>query len=103
MRPLQAARLDSLEIGGMKVRNVPALVKTPPLGGLPSREPDSFSPLALGLSMRVDYARKQLVLAHALPASRYETELPLRLYRLAMVRGTVNGRPASFIVDTGGK
>src|SRR5262249_2383735 len=31
-------------------------------------------------------------------------ELPLSLYRLAVVRGTINGHtPASFVVDTGGE
>jgi hypothetical protein len=38
-----------------------------------------------------------------LPAAAYTTELPLNLYRLAMVRGTVNGQPATFVVDTGGE
>jgi len=53
--------------------------------------------------MRVDYARRELVMARALPETRYGTELPLRLYRLATVRGIVNGRPATFVVDTGGE
>ena len=103
LRGLQVGRIDSLEVGPMKVRNIPCLIKNPPLSDLPAREPESFSPLALGLSMRVDYARHQLVMARALPAATYATELPLRLYRLAMVRGTVNGRPATFVVDTGGE
>ena len=103
MRGLQVGRIDSLEVGALKVRNVPCLIKNPPLGELPSREPESFSPLALGLSMRVDYARRELVMARALPETRYGTELPLRLYRLATVRGIVNGRPATFVVDTGGE
>jgi hypothetical protein len=92
-----------MQIGDLLIRNVPCLIKNPPLGGLPSREPESFSPLALGLSMRIDYARHQLVLARQLANSKYDTELPLRLYRLATVRGTVNGQPASFVVDTGGE
>lgn len=103
LRGLQVGRIELLEVGDMKVRNVPCLIKNPPLSELPSREPESFSPLALGLSMRIDYARRQLVMARALPDARYATELPLRLYRLAMVRGHVNGRPATFVVDTGGE
>lgn len=103
LRGLQEGRIETLQIGDLTVRNVPCLIKNPPLGDLPSREPESLSPLALGLSMQIDYARRQLVLARALPAAAYETELPLRLYRLATVRGEVNGRPASFIVDTGGE
>jgi hypothetical protein len=87
----------------MKVRNVPCLIKNPPLNELPSREPESFSPLALGLSMRVDYTRKQLVMSRSLAHTQYRTELPLRLYRLATVRGIVNGKPATFVVDTGGE
>jgi len=103
LRGLQIGRIDELEVGDMKVRNVPCLIKSPPLTELPSREPESFSPLALGLSMRVDYTRRQLVMSRSLPDTRYATELPLRLYRLAMVRGSVNGKPATFVVDTGGE
>jgi predicted aspartyl protease len=103
LRGLQIGRIDTLEVGGLKVKNVPCVIKNPPLGALPTREPESFSPVALGLSMRVDYARRELTMARALPETRYETTLPLRLYRLATVRGTVNGRPASFVVDTGGE
>ncbi len=104
-RGLQVGRIDLLEIGPMKVRNVPALIKNPPLGGLPGgREPESFSPLALGLSMRIDYGQRQLTMSRKLPAAEHATELPLRMHRLATVRGTVNGSlPASFVVDTGGE
>jgi tetratricopeptide (TPR) repeat protein len=103
LRGLQVGRIDSLEVGPLKVRNVPCLIKNPPLGDLPAREPESFSPLALGLSMRVDYARRQLEMGRTLSAATYATELPLTLYRLATVRGMVNGQPATFVVDTGGE
>ncbi|HTI37485.1 MAG TPA: retroviral-like aspartic protease family protein [Vicinamibacterales bacterium] len=103
LRGLQVGRIDTMEIGGLTVRNVPCLIKNPPLGNLPSREPESFSPLALGLSMRIDYQRQELVLARTLPDVPHATTLPLRIYRLATVRGIVNGRPASFVVDTGGE
>ena len=102
-RGLQVGRIDLLEIGDLKVKNIPCLIKNPPLGELPAREPDSFSPLALGLSMRIDYARRQLMMGRSLPSQPYATELPLWLYRLATVRGVVNGQPASFVVDTGGE
>jgi Flp pilus assembly protein TadD/predicted aspartyl protease len=103
-RGLQIGRIDLFEIGDLKVRHVPGLIKNPPLGGMPGREPDSFSPLAFGLSMRLDYQRRQLVIGRSLPAAAYTTELPLRMYRLATVRGTINGSlPASFVVDTGGE
>jgi len=103
MRTLEVARIDRLQIGDLDVRNVPCLIKNPPLGDLPAREVDSFSPLALGLSMRLDYRTRQLVMTRALPETQYLTELPLRLYRLATVRGAVNGQPAPFVVDTGGE
>lgn len=104
LRGLQVGRIDQLEFGALKVRNVPCLIKNPPLGGLPGREPESFSPLALGLSMRVDYAKRQLEMGRALPPASYQHELPMRMHRLAMVRGTINGSlPATFVVDTGGE
>jgi tetratricopeptide (TPR) repeat protein len=104
LRGLEVGRIDTLEVGGLKVHNVPCLIKNPPLGGLPAREPESFSPLALGLSMRIDYERRQLTIARALEPGDYTNELPLRMYRLAFVRGTLNGSwPATFVVDTGGE
>jgi predicted aspartyl protease len=104
LRGLEVGRIDRLEIGDLKVRNVPCLIKNPPLGGLPSREPESFSPLALGLSMRVDYQSRTLTMARSLAPHAYADELPLRMHRLALVRGTINGSlPATFVVDTGGE
>ena len=104
MRGLQAARIDLLEIGPLKIKNVPCLIKNPPLRGLPTREPESFSPLAMGLSMRIDYPKRQLTLARTLPPEVYANQLPLRMHRLAFVHGTVNGSlPATFVVDTGGE
>jgi len=104
MRGLQVGRIDSLEIGGLKMRDVPCLIKNPPLGGLPRREPESFSPLAVGLSMRLDYQRRTLTVGRSLSPSAYTESLPLRMHRLALVGGMVNGSlPASFVVDTGGE
>jgi tetratricopeptide (TPR) repeat protein len=103
MRGLQVGRLDTLEIGGLKIRHVPCLIKNPPLSGLPGREPESLSPLALGLSMRVDYARRELLISRRLPADERGTELPLRMHRLAMVMGKVNDLHTAFVVDTGGE
>src|SRR5438034_11156753 len=51
LRGLQLARIDSFEVGTLKIRNVPCLIKNPPLRDIPVRESESFSPLALGLSM----------------------------------------------------
>jgi len=104
LRGLQLGRLDSLEIGTMKVHNLPVLIKSPALRGLPKREGESFSPLALGLSMMIDYQRRQLTLARDLPVEGADFTLPMRVHRLAMVRGMLNDQfPAYFVIDTGGE
>jgi hypothetical protein len=69
---------------------------------LPTRETEAFSPLALGLSMVIDYEKRTLTIGRRIPMTP-EIELPLRLHRLAMVRGIVNSRPATFVIDTGGE
>src|SRR4029079_15883181 len=38
LRGLQLGRVDSLEVGELKVRNIPCLIKNPPLRDLPIRE-----------------------------------------------------------------
>ena len=104
VRELELTRLDELEIGGsLKVQNVPSIIKNPPLHGLPTREMESFSPLALGLSLVIDYDRNQLLIGDRLPVETPDVELPLRMHRLAMVPGSVQGGQASFILDTGGQ
>jgi Flp pilus assembly protein TadD/predicted aspartyl protease len=104
LRGLQLARIDSLELGTLKLRNVPCLVKSPPLRDVPTRETESLSPLALGFSMTIDYQTHKLTFGKHLPAESSDLELPLRLYRLATVRGVVSGgHAASFVVDTGGE
>ena len=60
LRGLQLGRLDTLEIGTLKLSNVPTLIKAPALRGIPKRETESFSPLGLGLSMTIDYATHKL-------------------------------------------
>lgn len=103
VRGLMVGRLDKLEIGLFKVRHVPVLIKSPSLTGIPRVEADSFSPLSLGMSMSLDYTKKQLIFGRNVEP-RGEIELPLYSYRLVMVRGTINDRtPASFVVDTGGE
>jgi predicted aspartyl protease len=104
LRGLQLARIDSLELGTLKLRNVPCLVKSPPLRDVPARETESLSPLALGFSMNIDYKTHKLTFGKHLPQEPVDLELPLRLYRLATVRGVVTGgHSASFVVDTGGE
>jgi tetratricopeptide (TPR) repeat protein/predicted aspartyl protease len=103
LRGLQLARIDSLEIGSLKLRNVPCLIKNPPLRDLPTKETESLSPLALGFSMTIDYKTHKLTFGRHLPPEPKDFELPLRLYRLATVRGDVDGHQANFVVDTGGE
>ena len=104
LRGLQVGRLDSIEVSTLKVENVPVLIKNPPLKGLPTQEVESFSPLALGLSLQIDYGKRMLTMTRELPLEEGAVELPLRLHRLATVRGLVNGNSAvQFVVDTGGE
>ena len=105
MRGLELGRVDTLEVATLKVDNVPALIKNPPLTGLPdTRSENSFSPLALGLSTVIDYEKQEMLVARRLPPEPADIELPMRFQRLAMVRGVVNGEhQKSFIVDTGGE
>jgi predicted aspartyl protease/Tfp pilus assembly protein PilF len=103
LRGLQLARIDSLELGTMKLRNIPCLIKSPPLRDVPARETESLSPLALGFSMQIDYKAHKLTFGKHLPREPVDLELPLRLYRLATVRGVVGGHYANFVVDTGGE
>ncbi len=104
LRGLQLARIDSLEIGSLKVRNIPCLIKNPPLRDLPMKESESLSPLALGFSMVIDYKMHKLTFGRHLSQEPADFELPLRLYRLATVRGVVGGQhQANFVVDTGGE
>ena len=103
-RGLQSGRLESLEFGSLGIRNLPVLIKSPPLGGLPTPEAEAFSPLAVGLSMIVDYARREVIIGEELPDEPFEISIPLRQHRLTVVRGIVNGQiPRSFVVDTGGE
>ena len=103
LRGLQLARIDTLELGTMKLRNVPCLIKSPPLRDVPSRETESLSPLALGFSMAIDYKAHKLTFGKHLTSDPGDLELPLRLYRLATVRGVVGGHDVNFVVDTGGE
>lgn len=104
LRGLQLGRLDTFEIGTLKLSNVPTLIKAPALRGIPKRETESFSPLALGFSMTIDYAAKKLTIAEQLPEEEADFRLPMRHHRLSMVRGLINeSRPTYFVVDTGGE
>ena len=105
LRGLQLGRIDKLEFGPLKVKHVPCIIKSPALQDLPSPEGESFSPLAMGLSVHVDYARRVLTLARRLPdEGPADVTMGLWMNRLATVRGTVGDvHPRSFVVDTGGQ
>ena len=104
LRGLQLARIDTLELGSLKLRNVPCLIKNPPLRDLPSKETEGLSPLALGYSMIIDYKAHRLTFGKHLPDEPKDIALPLYLYRLATVRGLVDGsHKVNFVVDTGGQ
>ncbi len=105
LRGLQLGRIDKLEFGPLKVKRVPCILKSPALRDLPVAEGESLSPLAMGLSMTVDYARRVLTLAKRLPdEGPADVTMELWMNRLATVRGTVgDAHPRSFVVDTGGQ
>jgi Flp pilus assembly protein TadD/predicted aspartyl protease len=105
LRGLQLGRIDKLEFGTLKMKNVPCIIKNPALRDLPTAEGESLSPLAMGLSVAVDYSRRVLTLARRLPdEGPADVTMELWMNRLATVRGMVGeGHPRSFVVDTGGQ
>ncbi|MCX6552370.1 MAG: aspartyl protease family protein, partial [Acidobacteria bacterium] len=104
LRGLQLGRVDRLEFGKLKIKNVPCIIKSPALRDLPTAEGESFSPLALGMSVTIDYARRILTLSRRLPDDGPADQvMGLWMHRLATVRGLVGGLPRSFVVDTGGQ
>jgi tetratricopeptide (TPR) repeat protein len=104
LRGLQLGRIDELEIGTLKLQNVPTLIKAPPLRGVPKKETESFSPMAFGLSMIIDYGTRKLTIGRSLPQEPADITMGLRHHRLSMVRGVINNdRPTYFVVDTGGE
>jgi len=105
LRGLQLSRINRLDLGDLQVRNLPVLIKNPALRGIPKREGESFSPLAFGMSMSIDYQHRMLTMGRSLPEPEADSlRLPMRVHRLAMVRGMLNStRPTYFVVDTGGE
>ncbi len=103
-RRVVLARAETVDVGSLRVRNVPLSVRDPAFGGSPRWQGESLSPLALGFSVIVDYRQRQVTLARELPVSASDARLPMRFHRLPVVRGTLNSKyPASFVVDTGGE
>ena len=104
LRRLGLGRADSIEIGQLRMKNVPVAIRSTAREGLPRWQSESFSPLAQGLSLVVDYQRKEVLLGRTIPDSNANIRLPMRMNRLPLVRGMLNSsRPAYFVVDTGGE
>jgi Flp pilus assembly protein TadD/predicted aspartyl protease len=104
LRRLELGRADAIEVGTMRVRNVPVAIRTVVRGALPRWQSESFSPLSLGYSAVVDYQKREVLLARTLPEGQADFTLPMRMNRLPMVRGLLNStHPAYFVVDTGGE
>jgi Flp pilus assembly protein TadD len=104
VRRIRLGRADSIEVGTLAVRNVPVAIRAPVFGGAARWQGQSLSPIALGFSVTVDYARKRVVLARALTDEATDLTLPMRIQPLPLIRGTLNSRhPAYFVVDTGGE
>ena len=71
---------------------------------MPKPESESFSPLSIGLSMTIDYEKQLLTIGTQLPPAPADYRLPMRVHRLALVRGLLNEtHPTYFVVDTGGE
>ncbi len=104
LRGLQLASARVIEFGTLQIRNLPVLIKNPALRGIPKREGESFSPLSLGMSMTIDYQKRLLTIGRNIPEGKPDYRLPMRVHRLAMVRGMLNSnQPTYFVVDTGGE
>jgi predicted aspartyl protease len=104
LQKLAVGRADTLTIGDLTIHDVPVSIRRE---NMPNSEPwqnETFSPAALGLSVVVDYQRLELTLGRELQVEPAEFHLPLRVYRLPLVRGMVNDQyPTYFVVDTGGE
>lgn len=104
IRRLMVGRVDALTIGDVTIRDVPVSIRRDNMPGTAAWQNETFSPASLGLSVAVDYKRRQLTFGRELPVEPADFRLPLRVYRLPFVRGLVNDKyPASFVVDTGGE
>ena len=104
IRRLSVGRADTITIGDLTIHDVPVSIRRQNIPGTESWQNETFSPMALGLSVVVDYKRHEVTLGREIPVEPADFRLPLRVYRLPLVRGLVNDKyPASFIVDTGGE
>ena len=104
LRKLDLGRADTLDVGSLHMRNVPVAIRAAVRNALPRWQSESLSPLSLGLSLVVDYQRREILLGQTLPDGDADFRLPMRMNRLPMVRGLLNStHPAYFVIDTGGE
>jgi predicted aspartyl protease len=104
LKKLAVGRVDTIKIGELTIRDAPVSIRRENLPGSKPWHNETFSPAAFGLSVLVDYRRGEVTLGRNLPVEAADISLPLRVYRLPLVRGMVNEKyPAYFIVDTGGE
>jgi tetratricopeptide (TPR) repeat protein len=101
---LDIARVDVLQLGSLTLRNFDVSVRPENRRVSPFWAGEILSPMSLGLSVVVDYQRQELTLSRQLPDGPADVRMPMRVYRLPMVRGLLNTEhPAYFVVDTGGE
>ena len=81
-RPLALARAETLQIGSLRIANVPVSIRNAVTGTMPRWQSETFSPVSLGLSVEVDYKRKRVTLARRLPDGPADVRLPMRIQRL---------------------
>jgi predicted aspartyl protease len=105
LRGVLKGRIDRFQVGTLDLEQVPTLIRATPLLDMPFPETESFNPLALGFSVSIDYRNHTLSMTRRMDDAAAEAlRLPLRLNRLALVRGLINrDNPAPFVVDTGGQ
>jgi tetratricopeptide (TPR) repeat protein len=93
--------IETLSMGRLRARRVSCLMRSRGAPPIVDRVRNLVSPLALGLSMTVDYRSRKLTIGRVLPDEPADIVLPLRYVHLPVATGMVDGRPASFVVDTG--
>jgi tetratricopeptide (TPR) repeat protein len=103
-RKLSIGRADSISIGDVSIHDVPVSIRRENMPNTQPWQNEALSPASLGLSVVVDYKTHQLTFGRQVPVEAADFSMPLRVYRLPVVRGLVNAKyPASFVVDTGGE
>lgn len=96
----EAGLVDLLTVGALTIRHASCNIRpnrfrlAAALGG------EALSPLALGLSLDVDFPNGRLTLASDMPETRADAELPFTMHRVPIVEAVLGGAVRRFIVDT---